>query len=234
MTSIQNADYADWPDYADRRACPNSKASRDGVAKGYATGGWNMMEAREDSRWRHSFWIGVVVMAVAAVPLQGDGTTQSADERVTAAEQAALPDAVDLRPAFKKLGLKPRWQGHRPSCSVFTTAGALEFAASKHLGKPTVLSVEYLNWAANQVIGNKTKDRGQFFRHLLKGFERYGICPESDMPYQPRFDPQNQPSKEARKSASEFSLWGSRCITSSRTLPARPTGRSAKRWACGW
>ncbi len=112
-----------------------------------------------------------------------------------------LPKSVDLRPQMKEWGLTPASQGRRNTCSVFVTAGALEFAASKHLGKPTPLSVEYLNWACNQVIGNKTDDRGQFFHHLLKGYEQHGICPSVDMPYEKSFQGELAPSAAASESA---------------------------------
>jgi hypothetical protein len=135
---------------------------------------------------------------------RADVTSRPATGPAAVEQGGNLPSSVDLRPEFKKLGLDPRSQGRRPTCSVFTTVGAMEFAASKHFHRPTVLSVEYLNWAANQIIHNKTQSRGQFFRHLLKGFERYGICLESDMPYTPRFDPQNEPSEAARKRAKDI------------------------------
>ena len=72
---------------------------------------------------------------------------------------------MDLRPEFKKLGLAPERQGDRGTCSVFVTKSALEYAYSRHLAKSVKLSVEYLNWAANQVTGQHSD--GQFFRDLL-------------------------------------------------------------------
>lgn len=119
-----------------------------------------------------------------------------------------LPTAVDLRPQFTAWGLVPHSQGRRNTCSVFTTAAALEFAASKQAGQGRPLSVEYLNWAANQVIGNQTHDRGQFFHHLLAGFERYGACPEADLPYHHRFDPAVAPTPEVEAKARELAAAG--------------------------
>lgn len=144
------------------------------------------------------------LLAVAVMrPAWADGPATSGDAPAVKSP-TTLPSSVDLRPAFAELGLKPRSQGKRPTCSVFTTAGAMEFAVSKHYGKPCPLSVEYLNWTANQIIGNKTKSRGQFFRHCLKGFEKFGICPEADMPYLPQFDPDAKPTEAARKRAQEI------------------------------
>jgi Papain family cysteine protease len=116
------------------------------------------------------------------------------------AEDSIRPTQVDLREQFKEFGLVPRSQGHRNTCSVFTTAAALEFALSKHNGKGTPLSPEYLNWACNQLTKND-KDTGQFFHNLLKGFDKFGICYESEMSYQPKFDPALKPSDEAKADA---------------------------------
>jgi hypothetical protein len=126
----------------------------------------------------------------------------SASPKSTQADE--LPAQVDLRPTLNDYGLGPRRQGHRNTCSVFTTTAALEFALAKHNGKGEPLSVEYLNWACNQVIGNKTEDRGQFFHHLTRAFRQYGICTESEMPYTRRFDPDTAPSDEAQKHAKEI------------------------------
>ena len=114
-----------------------------------------------------------------------------------------LPASVDLRPQMKRWGLTPRWQGRRNTCSVFATTSALEFACSKQSNQGTRLSAEYLNWASNQIIGNRS-DRGQFFRNLLRGFDKYGICPDEDMPYRKEFDPDAEPSPEVIASAEKL------------------------------
>lgn len=115
--------------------------------------------------------------------------------------QPDLPAEVDLRKQFADYEIPPRGQGRRNTCSVFTTVGALEFALAKHNGKGQPLSAEYLNWACNQVIGNKTADRGQFFHHLIQAFEKHGICPDADMPYVRQFDPLLAPSAAAIEKA---------------------------------
>lgn len=111
-----------------------------------------------------------------------------------------LPAEVDLRPQFEQWNLPPRRQGRRNTCSVFVTVGAFEFALAKVRGEGTPLSVEYLNWACNQHIGNSTTDRGQFFHHLLAGYEKQGLCREDLMPYERRFY-HTQPSEEAKADA---------------------------------
>ncbi|MBX3412625.1 MAG: hypothetical protein KF708_08055 [Pirellulales bacterium] len=114
-----------------------------------------------------------------------------------------LPSQVDLRPQFEQMQLSPRSQGRRNTCSVFVTVGAFEFALSKARGEGMPLSVEYLNWACNQHIGNKTADRGQFFHHLLAGFDEHGLCRDELMPYESRFAG-TEPSDEAKRDAEEI------------------------------
>lgn len=106
---------------------------------------------------------------------------------------------VDLRPAFKQWGFEPRLQGGRGTCSVFTVAGALEYALARKTGERPLLSVEFLNWASNQVAG-RMQD-GSFFSDLWRGFSVHGVCPESDMPYRDRFDPTLTPSDRAKENA---------------------------------
>lgn len=134
----------------------------------------------------------------------GDATKPAAPAASEKKEPDAPPASADLRKEMDALGLGPRKQGARNTCSVFTTAAALEFALAKHLGKAVALSPEFLNWACNRVVGNTKDDRGQFFHDLLKGFEKDGICADAEMPYRDRFDPEYAPSKEAVKHAAEI------------------------------
>jgi len=109
---------------------------------------------------------------------------------------------VDLRPAFQKWGLTPRVQGKRNTCSVFTVAGALEYAAANKTGRTLRVSVEFLNWASNQAV--RDNDDGSFFSDLWRGFTIYGACPEQDMPYQDKFDPNRTPGEEAKDHARQM------------------------------
>lgn len=109
------------------------------------------------------------------------------------------PAAVDLRPELKEFGIEPKRQGDRPTCSVFATAWSLEYALSKKLGKATPLSVEYLNWASNQVTSDPTD--GSFFHDALRGCQKHGICEDRYMPYLPRHDPKLLPTEPAKASA---------------------------------
>lgn len=115
---------------------------------------------------------------------------------------------VDLRPMFEQWGLTQRLQGERGTCSVFTVAGAMEYALSRKGVKVERLSVEYLNWASNQAAGD-WRD-GSFFSDLWRGFVRYGVCTEKDMPYQASFDPKRVPTDEAREHARDLKNAGLR------------------------
>jgi hypothetical protein len=114
--------------------------------------------------------------------------------------------SADLRPLFNKWGLSLRGQGTRPTCSVFTVVGALEFAASQQLDHTQRLSVEYLNWASNDVV--KQAQDGGFFSDLWKGFARHGICPEEAMPYTTAFDQSAAPKDSAIAASRELSSLG--------------------------
>ena len=152
--------------------------------------------------------VSMLIVSAAGVQLFADDANKVTSSEIRSPASLDLPKSIDLQPQFKTWNLLPKSQRKRNTCSVFTTTGALEFAASKHYGKGTRLSVEYLNWACNQVIHNETVDRGQFFRDLLKGFEKYGICLEADMPYKDRFDPQLKPSEAAFESAKQIESLG--------------------------
>jgi hypothetical protein len=109
------------------------------------------------------------------------------------------PPAVDLRPRLQQWGLPPRRQGPRGTCSVFTVAGALEYAVACRQGHGERLSVEYLNWAAHKAA-RRAADGG-FFSELWQGFVAYGICPETALPYREQYDPALEPASHARESA---------------------------------
>jgi len=138
-----------------------------------------------------------LISMTAATALAAEQTLPpSTPPETPAAERAAQPDQVDLRPQFEAWKLPPRRQGRRNTCSVFVTAGAFEFALSKRRSEGIALSVEYLNWACNQEIGNTEADRGQFFHDLLKGYEQHGLCRDELMPYERRFH-NTQPTRAA-------------------------------------
>jgi len=127
---------------------------------------------------------------------------------------------ADLRPDFKKWGLEPVRQGDRGTCSVFTTNSALEFAFSRYTGKSVRLSVEYLNWAANQVTGQPSD--GQFFHNCVAGFSKFGICYAADMPYAAKFNAKRAPSENARVDARKLRATAEKVIRVHWINPLKP------------
>ena len=127
-------------------------------------------------------------------PSRGQAPPANAPPAATAPAVAAT--GADLRPVLDAMGLTPRRQGGRPTCSVFTMTSALEFALAKRMGHTPRMSVEFLNWAACQACG-RVQDGG-FFSDLWHGFETSGLCPEASMPYRLQFDASQPPTPEAR------------------------------------
>lgn len=110
--------------------------------------------------------------------------------------------AVDLQPWFQEWGLSARAQGSRGTCSAFTVTRAIEYALARKRPRGPRLSVEFLNWASNEAIGQRRD--GGFFSDLWKGFEKYGICREDEMPYAAAFDPGLRPSDATLAHARHF------------------------------
>lgn len=77
---------------------------------------------------------------------------------------------------------------------MFTVVGALEYALARRQGTGPRLSVEFLNWAANQAAGDA--EDGAFFSDLWKGFVLHGVCPDERMPYRPKSEGLVPPSPE--------------------------------------
>lgn len=152
-------------------------------------------------RMRPGSFVFNLMLAVLGLGLRG--TALGADEAapIGSAVQSPPPAKVDLRPRLEQLGLPPRQQGNRPTCSVFTFAGALEFALANKRQKGERLSVEFLNWAANQT-GRRARDGG-FFSEMWSGFAVHGICAEKGMPYQAEFDPARSPGPDIQAEAKE-------------------------------
>jgi hypothetical protein len=160
-------------------------------------------------RWRCSACIAAVGLAAAchgsAPPFVAKSDPPSAAASapaavtVTATASATVvvapPAAVDLRDELTGLGLVPRPQGGRGTCSVFTTCAAIEVALAKHRGHAERLSPEFLNWSGSQVIGRPSD--GAFFHNALAGFAKYGICADTAMPYEKRYHANHSPSAEA-------------------------------------
>ena len=139
------------------------------------------------------------VDAPANSPAAATATTAASTTPAPAPAPAALPASVDLRPTLQRLGLGPRAQGPRGTCSIFTTCASIEFALAKASGHARRLSPEYLNWAAGRAAGRPSD--GNFFHNALAGFQRDGLCAEAAMPYAIPYDAARAPSPQAREEA---------------------------------
>jgi hypothetical protein len=118
------------------------------------------------------------------------------------------PKSIDLRPRLHQWGLDARRQGDRPTCSVFTVVGALEYAIASRQQRGTRLSVEFLNWAAHRAASREAD--GGFFSELWEGYAAYGICPEEALPYRDRYDAELQPEACALDAAGTMQTLGLR------------------------
>ncbi|MFH0760935.1 MAG: C1 family peptidase [Bacteroidota bacterium] len=109
----------------------------------------------------------------------------------------------NLKPLFEKYGLIIHEQGGRNTCSVFAVTGLIEFEYAHRFGQKINFSVEYLNWASNQVAGDK--DDGSYFSDALTGLQKYGICEETYLPYSSKeYNKKVKPSKAALKNGDKY------------------------------
>jgi hypothetical protein len=109
---------------------------------------------------------------------------------------ASITPEVDLRPAIEKFGLTVRDQGDRGTCSVFAATFLIEYHAARTQKASGIdLSEEYLNWAKNRA--NKTDVDGGKFTDIIRGYEEFGMVPESDMPNKAAFAPQHPATPQA-------------------------------------
>jgi hypothetical protein len=106
---------------------------------------------------------------------------------------------ADLGPKFVQWGLPARMQGNRPTCSVFTIAGAIEYARAAATGTGICLSIDYLNWGVRQVTGRA--DDGGLFSDVWGAYRRFGACAESALPYGTGAEPGFEPAPACRASA---------------------------------
>jgi hypothetical protein len=107
-----------------------------------------------------------------------------------------LPSKASLIAEFQKLGLTPRAQGERDTCSLFAITALAEYACARQAPQARQrLSEEFLIWAGNAASGLKG-DQATFFK-AVNGLNAYGICAEETMPYAGAGDPLRRPSKQA-------------------------------------
>lgn len=114
----------------------------------------------------------------------------------SARERPRPPESVNLAPEFQELGLAPRTQKTRNTCSLFAITGLAEFESARSASKPLKrLSEEFLVWAANAATGRRGEQA--MFYEAVHGLNARGICSEELMPYANRGDRWRTPSHEA-------------------------------------
>lgn len=146
--------------------------------------------------------IAVGLLAACRSSLRSDqGSAATREAKGEAAVAPVPPTSVDLRPKLLELGFAPRPQGVRGTCSIFTTCEAIEFAETARTGRPVRLSPEFVNWAGWQVAGRPSD--GNFFHNAIAGYEKFGVCEESLMPYRDRLDAKQGPNAEALADAAK-------------------------------
>jgi len=119
---------------------------------------------------------------------------------------ARVTCTVDLRPTIARWGLGARPQGKRPTCSVFATVNAIEFALAARKDQGIKISQEYLNWAKNQATG--TEEDGGFFHDIWAGYVKLGLATEETVPYAQGYDAGLCPSKRALREGKKYRKYG--------------------------
>ncbi len=115
-------------------------------------------------------------------------------------QEKRLPAKADLTPEFLKLGILPRAQGGRDTCSSFAITALADFEFTRANPRQRKrLSEEFLIWAANEATG-RTGDQAMFYE-AVHGLNALGICTEDLMPYLPASSANRRPSDEALKDA---------------------------------
>ncbi len=129
-----------------------------------------------------------------------------------AQERANLPGRINLVPQFQELGLAPRAQMSRDTCSLFAITALAEFEYARVADPPRRrLSEEFLVWAANEATGRRT-DQAMFYE-AVHGLNALGICTEELMPYSSTTDAKRMPSSAALADAKVLSgRWMARWI----------------------
>lgn len=86
----------------------------------------------------------------------------------SAQERDHLPGKINLVPEFRELGLAPRAQKPRDTCSLFAITALADFEYARSTSRPHKrLSEEFLIWAANKANG-----AGGGPGHVLRGCPR--------------------------------------------------------------
>lgn len=101
-------------------------------------------------------------------------------------KEPELKEEVDLRPAFRELGIGVRNQGRRPSCAIHAIVGALEYLEGSLSGEAKNFSEYYLYWATLKTLGRfdqsshwvsrgEDEDAGFLLPEVLQAIRTFGI-----------------------------------------------------------
>ena len=98
------------------------------------------------------------------------------------------------------MGLSPRAQGGRDTCSLFAITALAEFECAQKASPPPIrLSEEFLIWAVNRTR-KVSKDQAMFYE-AVHGLNAFGITSEEMMPYASADNSGRKPSPAAIKDA---------------------------------
>lgn len=162
--------------------------------------------------------------------------------RGLAQERAQLPGKINLVPEFQELGLVPRAQKSRNTCSLFAITALADFEYARSTSQPHKrLSEEFLIWAANEATG-LNGDQAMFYA-AVHGLNGLGICTQKLMPYSDTTDAKRKPSSAVLADAKLLSgrwqvqwikRWDLKCPSATpRCSRSRERWRSATRWHAG-
>jgi len=147
----------------------------------------------------------VILIALLVVIALSDIRPSAVDARFGNHDSGLrLPRRINLIPEFQNLGLSPRAQGKRDTCSLFAITAIAEFEHDKNTpASPMHFSEEFLIWAVNRTR-RVPRDQAKF-DEAVRGLNAFGITSEEMMPYASTHDPGRKPSHAAIKDARSLS-----------------------------
>ena len=147
----------------------------------------------------------VILIALLVVIALSDIRPSAVDARFGNHDSGLrLPRRVNLIPEFQNLGLSPRAQGKRDTCSLFAITAIAEFEYDKNTPAPPIhFSEEFLIWAVNRF--RKAPSDQAKFDEAVRGLNAFGITSEEMMPYARTHDPGRKPSFGAIQDARTLS-----------------------------
>jgi C1A family cysteine protease len=93
--------------------------------------------------------------------------------------KVSLPGKVDLRQYCSAV----ENQGQLGSCTANALVGHIEFLVMKENGSYTDMSRLFIYYNERRIEHTEDTDSGATLRDGIKSLHKYGVCPESDWPY---------------------------------------------------